>query len=30
MAKKTPLRSEVPVKDQWALEDLYANDELWL
>ena len=29
MAKKTPLRSEVPVKDQWALEDLYANDELW-
>lgn len=29
MAKKVPLRSEVPVKDQWALEDLYANDELW-
>ena len=29
MAKKTPLRSEISVKDQWALEDLYANDELW-
>lgn len=29
MAKKTPLRSELPVKDQWALEDLYATDELW-
>ena len=22
-------RSEIPVEDTWALEDLYASDELW-
>lgn len=29
MSKKIPERSELPVESQWALEDLYANDELW-
>lgn len=27
--KKTPLRSEIPSKDKWAVHDLYARDELW-
>ena len=22
-------RSEIPVEDTWALEDLYATDEAW-
>lgn len=29
MANKTPLRSEIAVEDQWALEDIYASDALW-
>lgn len=27
--KQLPLRSEVRVEDTWALEDIYATDELW-
>ena len=27
--KKIPERSELNVKDTWAVEDLYASDELW-
>ena len=26
---KIPKRSEIPVEDTWALEDLYINDEAW-
>ena len=29
MSKKIPERSEIAIQDQWALEDLYATDELW-
>ena len=29
MSKKIPERHEIAVEDQWALEDLYASDELW-
>lgn len=31
MSQNNPIRkrSEVPVEDTWATEDLYANDELW-
>ena len=27
--KKIPQRSEIPVEDTWAVEDLYPNDEAW-
>ena len=27
--KKIPLRSEIPVEDTWATEDLHATDEAW-
>ena len=27
--KKIPQRCEVAKEDTWAIEDLYANDELW-
>ena len=27
--KKIPLRSEIPVEDTWAVEDLYPTDEAW-
>ncbi len=27
--KKIPERSEVAAKDKWAIEDIYATDELW-
>ena len=29
MENKIPLRSEIPVEDTWALEDLYPSDEAW-
>ena len=28
-SKKIPARSEIAVKDTWAIEDLYASDEAW-
>ena len=28
-AKKIPQRSEIPVEDRWATEDLYISDEAW-
>ena len=27
--KKIPLRSEIPVEDTWATEDMYPSDEAW-
>ena len=27
--KRIPQRSEIPVEDQWATEDLYPSDEVW-
>ncbi len=27
--KKIPMRSEIPVEDTWAVEDLYPTDEAW-
>ena len=27
--KKYESRDEIPVKDTWAIEDLYENDEVW-
>ena len=27
--KKIPARSEIPVEDTWATEDMYASDEAW-
>lgn len=27
--KRIPERSEIALEDRWAIEDLYANDELW-
>jgi len=27
--KKIPQRSEIPVEDKWAIEDLYPTDEAW-
>ena len=29
MAEKIRKRSEIPVEDTWALEDLYVSDEAW-
>ena len=29
MENKIPARSEIPVEDTWAIEDLYPNDEAW-
>ena len=29
MAERIRKRSEIPVEDTWAIEDLYANDEAW-
>ena len=27
--KKIPQRSEIAQEDKWAIEDLYATDEVW-
>ncbi len=27
--KKIPSRSEIPAESKWAIEDIYANDDLW-
>lgn len=29
LTNKIPNRSEIPVEDTWAIEDLYPNDEAW-
>ena len=29
MANKIRERSEIPVEDTWAVEDLYPSDEAW-
>ena len=29
MSERIPQRSDIPEKDKWAIEDMYATDEAW-